>query len=185
MSIKNSQEYISSSSESFKEINDFQIVTISTEIGRGHPSYLDSVIEALLHKKKNPGLLYADVFQQSTGISRLSWKTIRLLYLFGGRGNFLVKFYNQLRNIAAARSGKSLILTLLGRDLTKLLRDFKGICLVAHPLLARILAENCSVWYIHGEIAAPSECALSNVKKIFVPLKETRDKLVSLGADPD
>ncbi len=185
MSIKNSQEYISSSSESFKEINDFQIVTISTEIGRGHPSYLDSVIEALLHKKKNPGLLCADVFQQSTGISRLSWKSLRLLYLFGGRGNFLVKFYNQLRDIAAARSGKSLILTLLGRDLNKLLRDFKGICLVAHPLLARILAENCSVWYIHGEIAAPSECALSSVKKIFVPLKETKDKLVSLGADPD
>ncbi|MGB2696602.1 MAG: hypothetical protein WBD28_01930 [Candidatus Zixiibacteriota bacterium] len=97
----------------------------------------------------------------------------------------MVKLYNLFRDAAAQPSDKSLILNLLGRDLKKNMRGFKGICLVAHPLLARILAQTCSVWYVHGEIAAPLECAVTNVKKIFVPLKETGDKLVRFGANPD
>jgi len=97
----------------------------------------------------------------------------------------VVKLYNLFRDAAAQPSDKSLTLRLLSRDLKRLLRDFKGICLVAHPLLARALSETCSVWYVHGEIAAPLECAVSRVKKIFVPLRETGDKLKNQGADPD
>jgi hypothetical protein len=185
MSIKNSQEYISSSSESFKEINNFQIVTISTEIGRGHPSYLDSVINALFKKDENLKLYQTTVFKQRAGNSRSLWKVIHILYLLGSRSGPLIKLYNLFRDTAAQPSDKSLILNLLGRNLKKYMRDFKGICLVAHPLLARILDQTCSVWYVHGEIAAPLECALSKVKKIFVPLKETGDKLVRFGANPE
>ena len=97
----------------------------------------------------------------------------------------MVKLYNLFRDKAAQPSDKSIALRLLTRDLKKLLRDYKGICLVAHPLLARALSETCSVWYVHGEIAAPLECAVSKVRKIFVPLKETKDKLINQGADPD
>ena len=97
----------------------------------------------------------------------------------------MVKLYNLFRDKAAQPSDKSIALRLLTRDLKKLLRNFKGICLVAHPLLARALSETCSVWYVHGEIAAPLECAVSKVEKIFVPLRETGDKLINQGADPD
>lgn len=168
-----------------RKIHQAQIVAISTEIGRGHPSYLDSVVEALLNKDKNLKLIYTDVFHQSAGISRAFWRIIHLLYLSGGRGGFLVKLYNQLRNTAAKPKDKSLIRNMLARDVKRPLRDFKGICLVAHPLLAKMLAETCSVWYVHGEIAAPIESAVSRVKKTFVPLKETHDKLVESGADSD
>jgi hypothetical protein len=161
------------------------IISISTEIGRGHPSYLDNVIQALSEKKTDLSLFQTDVFKQGIGFSRRFWKIINLFYQSGGRGGFLVKLYNQLRNTVAEPKENSLIHNILARDLKRLLRGFKGICLVAHPLLARSLAETCSVWYVHGEIAAPIECAVSKVKKIFVPLKETGDKLVSLGADPD
>lgn len=168
-----------------RKIHQAQIVAISTEIGRGHPSYLDSVVETLLNKDKNLKLIYTDVFHQSAGISRAFWRIIHLLYLSGGRGGFLVKLYNQLRNTAARPKDKSLIHNILARDLKRPLRDFKGICLVAHPLLAKMLAETCSVWYVHGEIAAPLECAVSRVKKIFVPLKKTGGRLVESGADSD
>ena len=167
-----------------RKIHQAQIVVISTEIGRGHPSYLDSITEALLKKSENLSMVYTDVFHQSRPVSRSLWKVIRFLYAFGGRGGFLVRFYNSLRSKIAVPSEKSLILKLLGRDLSRTLSGFRGICLVAHPLLARILAQTCSVWYVHGEIAAPAECAVPNVKKIFVPLEQTRDRLTSHGADP-
>lgn len=179
------QERMLSSSQILRKISNAYLIAISTEIGRGHPSYLDSVIQALVRKNRNLRFLHTDVFQQSIGVSRSFWKIIRIFYLFAGRIGPLVGFYNRLRDTAAEPSEKSLVLKLLGRDLRRLLRDFKGICLVAHPLLARVLVKTCSVWYVHGEIAAPLGCAVSKVKKMFVPLKETGDKLVSLGADPD
>jgi hypothetical protein len=185
MNTKNNQKNISISSESFNNINDFQIVAISTEIGRGHPSYLDSVLCALYKKKENLRLFQTTVFRQKPGISRSLWRVIHWLYHFGSRSGPVVKLYNLFRDKAAQPSEKSLALRLLSRDLKKLLRDFKGICLVAHPLLARALAETCSVWYVHGEIAAPLDCAVSKVEKIFVPLRETGDKLINQGAAPE
>jgi hypothetical protein len=56
---------------------------------------------------------------------------------------------------------------------------------VEHPLVARILGNVCRTWYVHGEIAAPPECAIKGIEKIFVPLEETKEKLVSFGADPE
>ncbi len=185
MNIKNSPKHTSISSRSYKHINNFQIVSISTEIGRGHPSYLDSVIQSLFRKNENLRMLQTTVFKQSAGVSKSLWRIIRLLYNFGSKSGPVVKLYNLFRDATAQSSDKSLVLNLLGRDLKKILRDFKGICLVAHPLLARILTQTCDVWYVHGEIAAPPECAISGAKKIFVPLRETGDKLISPGADPD
>lgn len=185
MNTKNNQKNISISSENFNDINDFKIVAISTEIGRGHPSYLDSVIRALFKKKENLNLFQSSVFKQKPGISRSLWRVVHLLYNYGSKSGPVVKFYNLFRDKVSQPSDKSLTLMLLSRDLKKLLRDFKGICLVAHPLLAKALSETCSVWYVHGEIAAPLECAVSKVEKIFVPLRETGDKLINQGAAPE
>ncbi len=168
-----------------KKATNAQIIAISTEIGRGHPSYLDSVVQALAAKNRNLKLLYTNVFQQSSGVSRSFWRIIRSLYLFAGKIGPFVKFYNLMRDISGKPKDKSLILRFLGLDLRRSLRDFTGICLVAHPLLARALGETCSVWYVHGEIAAPLECAVSKVEKVFVPLRETGDKLINQGADPE
>ncbi len=160
------------------------IVCLSTEIGRGHPSYLDSIFFAL---RENYGrklrLEYWTIFQESRGPSLLAWKLVKSLYAVGGKGGPATKIYNLLRSHQSDIQKETIGLRILGRDLKKSFTNSTAICVVAHPLVAKILVQVCRVLYIHGEIAAPGECAIRGVEKIFVPLSETRDKLVSAGAD--
>jgi hypothetical protein len=160
-----------------------QIIAIYTNIGRGHPSYLDSLLETL--QKKEQKVIYRTVFEESDGFSLLAWKLVKRLYFIGGKGGIRTKLYNWLRASQTDVSSDSGFLKILGRDLRTKYQDFRGVCLVAHPVVARILANVCRTWYIHGEIAAPPECGVKGMEKIFVPLQETKDKLISFGADPE
>ena len=54
-----------------------------TNIGRGHPHYLDGIVESL--SKERVGRV-TDVFAVSAGIERAAWKTVRTVYRVGGRG---------------------------------------------------------------------------------------------------
>lgn len=144
---------------------------------------MDSLLAVL--QKRYANLSYRTVFQDSKGLSCLSWKLVAGLYLLGGRGGISTKLYNWLRQSQTEISADSAIIKILGRDLKRTYRDFDGICLVEHPLVARILGNVCRTWYVHGEIAAPPECAIGGIEKIFVPLEETKDKLISFGADPE
>lgn len=158
-----------------------RIVALYTDIGRGHPSYLDSLLYLL--RRKYPSLVTRTVFEESRGLSLLSWRSISWLYNIGGKGGFYRKFYNSIRRRSQKGSEDSLASKLLGRDLRKAYQDFQGICLVDHPLIARALADVCRAWYVHGEIAAPAECAVKGVERIVVPLEETKEKLIAHGAD--
>jgi len=172
------------------------ITAIYTNIGRGHPSYLDSLLLVLQKKCESLSSLKTQnlcrtVFsagskgQESKGLSFLSWKLVAGFYVLGGKGGISTKFYNWLRQSQTKISGDSTLIKVLGRDLRRAYKDFNGICLVEHPLVARILGKVCRTWYVHGEIAAPPECAIKEVEKIFVPLEETKDKLISFGVDPE
>jgi hypothetical protein len=158
-----------------------KIVALYSDIGRGHPSYLDSLLYLL--KLKYPSQITRTVFEESKGLSLLSWRLIKWLYNISGKGGLHTRFYNFVRRKSQTGSEESLAQKLLGRDLKRAYKDFRGICLVDHPLIARSLADVCRVWYVHGEIAAPAECAVKGVEKIFVPLEETKEKLISQGAD--
>jgi hypothetical protein len=158
-----------------------RIVALYTNIGRGHPSYLDSLLSLL--KQKYPDLVSTTVFDESRGFSLFCWKSVSWLYSISGKGGIQTRFYNLVRRRSQGGSQDSLFLRILRRDLRRSFRGFEGVCLVEHPIVARALADVCRVWYVHGEIAAPAECAVKGVEKILVPLEETKEKLVSLGAD--
>jgi hypothetical protein len=160
-----------------------KIVALYSDIGRGHPSYLDSLLYLL--KKKYPSLITRTVFEESKGLSLLSWRFIKWMYNSSGKGGLHTRFYNFIRTRSQKGSQDSLATKLLGRDLKKAYAGFEGICLVDHPLIARSLADICRVWYVHGEIAAPAECAIKGVEKILVPLEETKEKLVVQGAEAE
>lgn len=145
---------------------------------------MDSLL-TVLQKRCQNNLSSRTVFEKSKGLSHLSWKLVAGLYLLGGRGGISTKLYNWLRQSQTEISADSAIIKILGRDLKRTYKDFDGICLVEHPLVARILGNVCRTWYIHGEIAAPPECAIGGIEKIFVPLEETKDRLISFGADPE
>jgi len=161
------------------------IVFLSTEIGRGHPNYLDSVFRLLQKECSSKEIPYLNVFNQSKGLSKAGWNLVKRLYFLGGKGGISTKFYNFFRGKREGVSEDSFFMNILGKDIKKNFDGFEGICQVDHPLTATILSDVCRVWYVHGEIAAPSECAVGGAEKIFVPLKETQAKLVANGVDPE
>jgi hypothetical protein len=156
-----------------------QISALYSDIGRGHPSYLDSLLVSL--KKKYPSIVCKTVFGESRGISLLSWRLLLWLYQISGKGGLATKFYHLVRRRSLNSSSDTFAIKILGRDLKSANKDFSGICLVDHPIIARALAGVCRVWYVHGEIAAPEECAIPGVDKILVPLEETKQKLTACG----
>ena len=161
-----------------------RVVCLGTDIGRGHPNYLDSIYSVLKRDYgKKLRIEYWTVFQKSVGSTLIAWRFVRFLYIRGGKGGLSTKLYNLFRTHQGGIQTETIGLRILGRDLKKLLMDSTTACVVAHPLVARMLGSVCRVFYVHGEIAAPRECAVKGIEKIFVPLHETRDKLVSAGAD--
>lgn len=162
---------------------DQRVVALYSDIGRGHPSYLDSVIYLL--KEKCPELVCRSVFEESKGLSLVSWKFVRWLYAISGKGGLHTRFYNFVRKRSQKGGEDSSMTRILGRDLKRAYESFPGICLVDHPIIAKSLAYVCRVWYVHGEIAAPAECAIRGVDKILVPLQETKEELVAHGAEEE
>lgn len=156
-----------------------QLIALYSDIGRGHPSYLDSLL--ILLKPKYPAIISRTVFEESKGISLLLWRFLSWLYGISGKGGFTTKFYNSIRRRSSENSSDSFAEKILGRDIRRKYKSFAGICLVDHPLIAKSLANVCRVWYVHGEIAAPLECAIPGVEKILVPLEETKEKLLTCG----
>jgi len=159
------------------------IIALYSDIGRGHPSYLDSLVHLL--REKCPGLVCRSVFQQSKGLSLLSWRFVSWLYRISGKGGLQTRFYNFIRKRSQKGARDSLMIRILGRDLKRAYENFPGICLVDHPILAKSLTDVCRVWYVHGEIAAPAECAVRGVEKILVPLDATKERLVANGAEEE
>jgi len=149
------------------EINQL-ITAVCSEIGRGHPAYLDSVIEALAQQGHTVPVVPAQ---------GLGWRLARLGYRWGGRGGIGTFLYNRLRGARPSRWQRAI----LGSSLRKRFWSFPGVVLVDHPLLAHLLAPVCRVAYIHGEIAAPPVSAVPGAWRTFVPLEQTVARLETHG----
>ena len=66
-----------------RDISD-KISFVYTNIGRGHPFYLDGIREALIRKKSLKLIRgQTDVFELSRGLSLMAWKMVRLAYRMG------------------------------------------------------------------------------------------------------
>jgi hypothetical protein len=102
----------------------------------------------------------------------------RTAYRLGARGGVASAFYNRLRG--SGRPSR-LQLALLDEGLRRRFRDYKGIVLIDHPLLAHLLGPVCRVAYVHGEIAAPAVCAVPAAWRTFVPLEHTASRLLASG----
>lgn len=160
-----------------------KIIALSAEIGRGHPNYLDSVIFALKTRYPQYKLEYHTVFDCISGGANFLWQLIRKLYCFGGSGGIITKFYNSVRQKLSAPSPIMLKRLSPGFNFDTC---SSTIFLVEHPLVARtLLAQGLSVFYIHGEIAAPKECAIRGITKCFVPLEFTKRIMVANGVKPE
>ena len=158
-----------------------QVIGVSTEIGRGHPHYLDCVWQVLERKLKPEALQRINVFDTSHGLSLLGWQGLRALYRVSARNRVTIALYNSLRRGQSNSHVGDWVLKLLGRDLRNRMKEFGGICLVEHQLTARILSSVCRTWYLHADVAAPPECAFPGPEKVFVPLADTERGFLACG----
>jgi hypothetical protein len=157
------------------------VVFISTEIGRGHPGYLDGLVEKMRSDYAHITFHKSDVFTLSRGIPLAAWKAVRRTYRIGARGGIVSSVYGRLRRSTGSASGGDRLLKILGRDLRRRLSDFTGVIVAAHPIVARILAPYHAVIYQHGEMAAPPEAFVTGCQKILVPLRETAEHFFNAG----
>ncbi len=159
------------------------LTSVCSEIGRGHPAYLDAVLAALdrLAPDALPNKRRFSVLDLCSGVSARAWRAAKSLYYLGARGGVLLSLYNRFRRPDSVPS--ALQLNLLGSDLRRHFAGFTGVCIVDHPLLARILAPVCRVAYVHGELSAPRVAAVPGAWRIFVPVESTREKLLAVGGE--
>ena len=156
-----------------------------TNIGRGHPFYLDGIIEALI-KKQSISLIKNenDVFKISHGTSLLVWKTTRWMYYKSSSPGILRWFYNKIRTGRKYSEDKRLV-KYLGRDIIEYYKNYPNPIMVAHPLLVSILKGRKGIIYQHGELVAPDESIVSGADFIFVPTKEVARKFIASGYHKD
>lgn len=156
-----------------------------TNIGRGHPFYLDGIIEAIAHQGKiNIIRSQLDVFEISRGIPRLGWQLIKKLYKHGSTDNFVGHIYNKLR-LNTDYNKQSKIIKIIGKNIRQKYLNDSHPLVVAHPLLVAILKDKKNLFYQHGEVIAPSEAVVEGAQTIFVPTKETAVPFYEKGYNKD
>jgi len=156
---------------------------IYTNIGRGHPYYLDGIVEAMRDNYADRlELMSTDVFALSGGWGRRLWRLARYMYHTGSQGGMTGRFYERIRRERKAdRPGRAE--RIMARDLRGFVKEQSGPVLVAHPLLASMLSDLAPVYYQHGEVAVPREAAVAGCAKVYVPLETSADALVQFGLE--
>ncbi len=148
-----------------------------TNIGRGHPFYLDGIRHAL-----SPASLGAvrDVFQICRGPSGLAWRLARSLYTRGSSQGGANTLYSRLRaRTDYTRAGPAL--ALMGGPLRRATAAWDGPLVVAHPLLVAIFRDRPELVYQHGELAVPREALLPGSHRILVPDARAADGFLRAG----
>lgn len=168
------------------EVNDIkkaEFTFIYTDIGRGHPHYLDGIIERLQNDYPSIRYYRTNVFDISKGWSLCAWRLAGWMYRFGARGGIITSIYGLARRFSGGGERGGLFLYRLGRDIRKLVERYNNPVVVAHPILAGILLKKCRVIYQHGELACPAEAVIKGDYKILVPLDEVVARFEKAGVD--
>jgi hypothetical protein len=149
-------------------------------IGRGHPHYLDGIIECLESHRVGQ---VADVFALASGGSLGAWRLVRLLYRVAGAHGVTAFLYNRLRAYTNYSRSGVVNRVLAGPARRRFLSDAAPL-VVAHPLLVAALRGKPSLFYQHGEVAAPRESLVSGRHGVFVPTTHTADAFMAVGIAP-
>jgi len=154
-----------------------------TNIGRGHPFYLDGILEALV-RRGNIRLVRgeSDVFEVSRGLSRLAWQAARWMYRKGSSPGIVAAVYKKLRS-HADYNRPGVVLRLMGRDLRRMFSLDLNPVVVAHPTIVAILKGRQGLIYQHGEMVTPAEAVVAGASKVLVPTDEAAAPFIESGYD--
>ncbi|RKX25395.1 MAG: hypothetical protein DRP45_05970, partial [Candidatus Zixiibacteriota bacterium] len=157
-----------------------KITFLYTNIGRGHPFYLDGIAEALSRSDSHITRVEANVFEISTGLSGFAWRLVRWLYQRGSSNGLAGALYSRFRrNVDFNKRGP--LLGLVGRSLLKWASEQSVPVIVAHPLLVAILRGKADLIYQHGERVCPSSAAIGGADMVLVPTQEAAGPFLEAG----
>jgi hypothetical protein len=148
-----------------------------TNVGRGHPFYLDGIVESLPADRVGA---VTDVFAATTGMARGAWKLARRVYEAAGGAGPYSAVYNRLRR-RSDYNRQGLLWSTMGRPLRKMFLENQNPLVIAHPILVAILKDKAGLVYQHGEVAAPRESWVRGPHRVLVPLSSTADAFVAAG----
>jgi len=157
------------------------LTILYTNIGRGHPFYLDGVVAEWARSGGDPAALeLTDVFQVSTLVPRQMWKIMRTLYRRGSSSGPAAFLYGRIRGSTRLhRAGPALYLA--GLTLRSRLAQSDAPVLVAHPLLVSILSGKRGLYYQHGEVVTPEQAAVTGAYVVFVPIEDAAAPFLARG----
>lgn len=150
-----------------------------TNIGRGHPFYLDGIVE-LIKESGEIELSISDVFESSSDVSYLSWQLAKSLYKIGSTDSFVGRMYSKLRD-SSDFNRQSLAMRIMGRDIEKKYHGDSTPLIVAHPILVGMLAGRKNLFYQHGELAVPKQSLVAGAEYVFVPTDKAAELFIKSG----
>jgi len=155
---------------------------LNIAIGRGHPFYLDGIVE-LLKKAGGPQIEYYEVLDISRGQSLAAWRMAKWLYRFGSNDSVIGKWYNSIRD-RSEYIHDSLAMSFLGRDIRTKFLSGKTPLVVSHPVLVGILSGRVNLLYQHGEVAVPPQAMVKGARFVFVPAESSAAPFLKTGYSP-
>ncbi|MCP4705405.1 MAG: hypothetical protein GY865_12450 [candidate division Zixibacteria bacterium] len=152
-----------------------------TNIGRGHPFYLDGICDEISRNHSDKiDLNIINVFDLSSGLSLWLWELIQFMYKRGSQGGLEGIFYSILRKYKKT-SDFGYIEKILARGIRDYIKKNNHPTLVAHPMLIPMISDLTDVFYQHGELVVPDAVVVNDVTSIFVPSDNAKDKFLNKG----
>lgn len=154
-----------------------------TNIGRGHPFYLDGICEEINRNysdRINTNII--NVFDLSSGLSLWLWKLIRFMYKKGSQGGLFGKIYSAIRKNKKTDSF-GFVERILARGIRDYLKKNRYSTLVAHPMLIPMISDLVDVYYQHGELAVPDIAVVRGAQKVFVPTDSAKNRFYQKGVN--
>lgn len=163
-----------------------KISFLYTNIGRGHPFYLDGIIDSMIRRSESSLVHHTtDVFEISSGLSRFGWQLARRLYQNGSSPGPLNRIYTAIRNHKNLNR-RGFLLNLLKRDIVKKHAADSSPLVVAHPILVACLSGRANLIYQHGELVAPTVAPLvAGASKVIVPTVAVAAAFETTGYKPE
>lgn len=163
-----------------------RILCLCTDIGRGHPFYLDGLKRELENLGPEKAVVeYGRCAELSGPAGKLAWTMIGQLYRRGSSPGAWSGLYRRLRK-DGDYNRDGLVLTLLRRSLRHRLAPWRAAdTVVAHPLLVAVLRPHPRVYYQHGELMTPGEAVVRGAHRVLVPTQAASLPFLEAGYRPD
>ncbi len=156
-----------------------KVDVLYTDIGRGHPFYLDGILQSLPDNARGD---VTTVFEATSGLARTMWQGARAVYRLGSSMGGQDSLYSRLRH-AGDYSTPGPLLRCAGRPLTSRFSRGDRPLVVAHPILTALLSDHPRLVYQHGEVVVPPECFVKGQHMVLAPTDEAANAFRDSGVD--